>query len=77
MNKIIFQVGLLAFCISTVIFSVLGLPLLEVIAKAFIVFIAAIAGIIAIVFIAAAFSDKEKEYPVNDAEQAQKTGKTA
>lgn len=72
MNKIIFQIGLLAFCISTVVFSVFGAPLLEVIAKAFIVFIAAIVGMIAVLFATAAFSDKEKEL-----ENAEKTGKTA
>jgi len=77
MNKIIFQVGLLAFCISTVVFSVLGSPLLEVLAKAFIVFIAAIVGMIVILFATAAFSDKEKEFPAAPAESVQKTGKTA
>ncbi len=70
MNKIIFQIGLLAFCISTVAFSVFGSPLLEVIAKSFMVFIAAIIGMLAVLFASAIFSDKGKEL-----EEAEKTGK--
>lgn len=42
MNKIIFQIGLLAFFASSVIFGSQGLNLLDTISRAFIVFIATI-----------------------------------
>ena len=42
MNKLIFQIGLLAFLISTVIFGTEDYPLIDTIARAFMVFIAVI-----------------------------------
>jgi len=40
MNKIIFQIGLLGFCVSAVLFGTQGMSLMETVARAFIVFIA-------------------------------------
>jgi succinate-acetate transporter protein len=71
MSKIIFQVGLLAFCISTVVFSIYGSPLLEVIAKSFIIFIAAVIGMIAIIFASSALSEREKS--LDQTENSEKT----
>jgi hypothetical protein len=39
MNKIIFQIGLLAFFVASVIYGVQGYPLFETVIRAFIVFI--------------------------------------
>lgn len=61
MNKIIFQIGLLAFCISAVLYATQGLELLEVVAKAFIIFVATIAVLIGIIFAVSMLSVKEKE----------------
>lgn len=61
MNKIIFQVGLLSFCISAVVYASLDMPLIDVIARAFIVYITTILISIGIVFATSMLSVKEKE----------------
>lgn len=66
MNKIIFQVGLLSFCVSVVIFSTLGNEMLEVVSKSFIVFIAAIVTMVGIVVATSMLSVKEKTEPENN-----------
>lgn len=63
MNKIIFQIGLLVFCVSVVIFAVMGNGMMEVLAKSFIVFIAAIVTVVGIVVGASMLSEKEKQEP--------------
>ncbi|RMD50505.1 MAG: hypothetical protein D6830_02520 [Ignavibacteria bacterium] len=40
MNKILLQVGLLFFFLSLIFFSQLGLPIIDVVVRSFIVFIA-------------------------------------
>lgn len=69
MNKIIFQVGLLSFCVSVVIFSTMGNEVLEVVSKSFIVFIAAIVTMIGVIVGTSLLSAKEKSEP-------QESGKT-
>jgi hypothetical protein len=69
MNKIIFQVGLLSFCVSVVVFTTLGNEVLEVVSKSFIVFIAAIVTMIGVVVGTSMLSAKEKPEP-------QESGKT-
>ncbi|MBP9212785.1 MAG: hypothetical protein KBF97_08280 [Bacteroidetes bacterium] len=66
MNKIIFQVGLLSFCVSVVIFSILGNDMLDVVSKSFIVFIAAIVTMVGIVVAASMLSEKQKTEPENN-----------
>jgi hypothetical protein len=66
MNKIIFQVGLLSFCVSVVIFSTLGNEMLEVVSKSFIVFIAAIVMMVGIVVATSMLSVKEKTETENN-----------
>lgn len=51
MNKIIFQLALLGFFISMVLFGITSMPLLEVMVKAFVVCISIILGGIAIITI--------------------------
>lgn len=70
MNKIIFQVGMLAFCVSVVIFSTLGDEVLNVVSKSFIVFIAAIVAMVGVITATSLLSVKEKTSP-------EETGKTA
>ncbi|HCV43052.1 MAG TPA: hypothetical protein DGH68_06175 [Bacteroidetes bacterium] len=38
-NKIIFQIGVLAFCVTAVFFGVQNLPLIETVSRSFIVFV--------------------------------------
>lgn len=66
MNKIIFQVGLLSFCVSVVIFSILGNDMLDVVSKSFIVFIAAIVTMVGIIVAASMLSEKQKTEPENN-----------
>lgn len=60
MNKIIFQVGLLAFCISAVVYAIQDMSFLDVLARAFIVFMVTIGVLIGIVFITSTFTSKDK-----------------
>jgi len=60
MNKIIFQVGLLAFCVSAVVYSIQDMSFLDVIARSFIIFMVTIGALIGIVFVTSTFTAKEK-----------------
>ncbi len=53
MNKILLQIGLLFFFLSLVFFSQLGLPIIDVIVRSFIIFVAmtVMLSLITIVFI--------------------------
>ena len=44
MNKTIFEIGLLAFCIAVVVFGMQGLPIMEIVTRAFIVLVAVVVG---------------------------------
>jgi hypothetical protein len=70
MNKIIFQIGLLVFCVSVVVFTILGNDVVDVIARSFIIFIASIVAMVGIVVATSLLSVKEKVNP-------EETGKTA
>ncbi len=60
MNKIIFQIGLLAFCVSSVIFGMQGNNLLETITRAFIVFMVIVCALALILFLASLIGTKER-----------------
>ena len=45
MNKIIFQIGMLGFCVSAVLFGTQGMSLMETVARAFTVFIVVVCAI--------------------------------
>ncbi len=66
MNKIIFQLGLLSFCISSVVYASLGMSVIDVIARAFIIFIATIGVSIGIIFLTSMVSTKEKDLESSD-----------
>ncbi|MBW7886924.1 MAG: hypothetical protein H3C35_01010 [Bacteroidetes bacterium] len=67
MNKIIFQIGLLAFCVTAVVYASMGMDIVEIIAKAFVVFIATIGALLGVVFVASMMTVKPKE--TNEAEK--------
>jgi hypothetical protein len=58
MNKTIFQIGLLAFCVSTVVFATQGLGLIETIARSFIVFMVVVCAIAVVLVISSTFALK-------------------
>ncbi len=52
MTKVMFQIGLLAFFVSAVIFGTQGLPVMDAIARAFIVFIAVVGAQVIVLVVA-------------------------
>ena len=52
MTKVMFQIGLLAFFVSAVIFGTQGLPVMDAIARAFIVFIAVVGAQVVVLVVA-------------------------
>jgi hypothetical protein len=55
MNKIILQIGLLAFCVAAVVFKTQGTPLLETVAQSFIVFILVVVGAAGLLIVGSLF----------------------
>jgi cation transporter-like permease len=58
MNKTIFQIGLLAFCIATVVFGTQGLGVIETVSRSFIVFMVVVCSIAVMLVISSAFAVK-------------------
>lgn len=79
MNKTIFEVGLLSFCVASVMFGTQGMGLLETVARAFIVFMVVVCGIAVVLLVSATFTAKtgtQKEQPVGDQPEAAKGRKS-
>lgn len=60
MTKVMFQIGLLAFFVSAVIFGTQGLSLMDMVARSFIVFIAVVAGQVLVLVVASAMKSAPK-----------------
>ena len=60
MNKIIFQIGMLGFCVSAVLFGTQGMSLMETVARAFIVFIVVVCAIAVVMLMSSLIMSKEK-----------------
>jgi len=60
MNKIIFQIGMLGFCVSAVLFGTQGMSLMETVARAFIVFIVVVCAIAVVLLVSSLIVSKEK-----------------
>ena len=56
MNKVIFQIGLLAFCVSFVLFSAQGNDVMQTAQRAFVVFALVVSGIAVLLFAASSLS---------------------
>lgn len=67
MTRVIFQIGLLAFCVAAVVFGLELKDILEVVARAFIVFIAVIGAMMVILLVGASF---HRQAPQEAAPQA-------
>ena len=52
MTKVVLQVGILAFCVSAVLFGTQDLPLFAIVARAFIVFIAVVLAQVLLLMVA-------------------------
>ena len=75
MNKTIFEVGLLSFCVASVMFGTQGMGLLETVAHAFIVFMVVVCGIAVVLLVGATFTTKAesaKDQPAVDQPEAAK-----
>jgi hypothetical protein len=78
MTKVMFQIGLLAFFIAAVIFGPEGLPIMDAVARAFIVFMAVV-GAQVIVLVVASSMKKHPEAarpaePLQQTEQSRPEG---
>ncbi len=76
MTRVIFQIGLLAFCVAAVIFGLGQTDVLEVVARAFIVFIAVVCAFVLVLLVAASFRQPQDQQPQEAAPQAARS-KTA
>jgi len=61
MNKIIFQIGMLAFCVAAVVFGTQGLTLMETVARSFIVFIIVVCALALMLFASSMIASRERE----------------
>jgi hypothetical protein len=52
MTKVMFQIGLLSFFVAAVIFGTQGLPVMDAVARAFIVFIAVVGAQVVVLVVA-------------------------
>ena len=60
MNKIIFQIGMLGFCVSAVLFGTQGMSLMETVARAFIVFIVVVCAIAVVLLMSSLIVSRDK-----------------
>jgi hypothetical protein len=60
MNKIIFQIGMLGFCVSAVLFGTQGMSLMETVARAFIVFIVVVCAIAAVMLMSSVIVSRDR-----------------
>jgi len=63
MTKIIFQVGLLSFCVAAVVFGLSHTDLLEIVARSFVVFIAVVGAMMIILLVVANFAEHKTAEP--------------
>ncbi len=50
MNRVIFQIGVLTFCVAVVYFGTAGMGVVDMVARGFIVFMAVVSGLAVISF---------------------------
>jgi len=52
MNKIVFQIGILGFCVSAVVFGGSGGSVLDIVSRSFIVFVGIVLAAVVVLFLA-------------------------
>ncbi len=60
MNKLIFQLGILGFCVSAVVFGANGAGLLEIVSRAFLVFVGIVLAIVLVVVVGGSMVESNK-----------------
>jgi hypothetical protein len=60
MNKLIFQLGILGFCVSAVVFGTGGAGLLEIISSAFLVFVGIVLAVLLVVMVGGSMVDSNR-----------------
>jgi Kef-type K+ transport system membrane component KefB len=58
MNKLIFQIGVLGFCIAAVVFGGSGGSIIEIVSRSFIVFVGIVLAATALVLVAGTMMEK-------------------
>jgi hypothetical protein len=51
MNKLVFQIGLLVFCVSVVYFGTQGLDAIQMVSRSFMVFMAVVSGLVVVAMV--------------------------
>jgi hypothetical protein len=77
MTKVVFQVGLLGFFVSALFFGIQGMPLMDMVLRSFIVFIAAVLLQVVVFVVAASMKSPRKPAtprPENQRPPAQDAG---
>jgi hypothetical protein len=70
MTKVMFQIGLLAFFVSAVIFGTEGLPIMDAVARAFIVFIAVVGAQVVVLVVASSMKRHPEPAPLQEPVQS-------
>lgn len=60
MNKVLFQIGLLTFCISIVYFGVQDIPVIDLLSRSFIIFVGVVAGGVLVVLSVRMFATEQE-----------------
>lgn len=69
MTKVMVQIGLLAFFVSAVIFGTEGLPIMDAVARAFIVFIAVVGAQVVVLVVASSMKKHPEPAPLPEPAQ--------
>jgi len=73
MNKIIFQIGILGFCISAVVFGGNGGSLIDIVSRSFIVFVGIVIAATALVLVGGSMVGKNNDRTRNPAKAPEST----
>jgi high-affinity Fe2+/Pb2+ permease len=73
MNKIIFQLGILGFCIAAVVFGGSGGSVLDIVSRSFIVFVGIVFAAMALLLVGGAMLEKNTSQKVLDKKAEQTT----
>ena len=66
MNKLIFQIGVLGFCVATVIFGGSGGSIIEIVSRSFIVFVGIVLAAASIILIVGMMLSKNPDSHASD-----------
>jgi hypothetical protein len=75
MTKVMVQIGLLAFFVSAVIFGTEGLPVMDAVARAFIVFIAVVGAQVVVLVVASSMKRQQEPVPLPEPGQGREEAK--